>query len=102
MKGPLRQLAVTVMEDDNAAFRWAVAELSPDDTWTVVQEGRSRHRSYHEAMAEGLRRLQAMVPDLDDGPRKDTGPAEQAGGRKPTASFGFGFGLPKYRASGSD
>lgn len=94
MHGALRKLAVTVNEERSKAFSWELVELLPDGAWNVVAVGDRPVRTYHSAMAEGLRELQRMVPDLDLGPRE---PVQEDGARPTRNTFGFGFGLPKYR-----
>ncbi|PZQ77794.1 MAG: hypothetical protein DI563_02620 [Variovorax paradoxus] len=95
MHGALRKLAVTVNEERSRAFSWELVELLPDGAWSVVAVGDRPVRTYHLAMAEGLRELQRMVLDLDLGPREPVHDAED--GARPTRNtFGFGFGLPKY------
>jgi hypothetical protein len=96
MHGALRKLAVTVSEEDSKSFSWEVVELLPDGAWTVVESGRRRLRSYHQAMAEGLLALQNRVPDLDIGPREPIQASDDKAHTSPRNVFGFGFGLPKY------
>lgn len=95
MHGALRKLAVTVNEERSRVFTWELVELLPDGGWSVVAVGDRPVRTYHLAMAEGLRELQRMAPDLDLGPREPVEDAEDKAGPARKV-FGFGFGLPKY------
>ena len=90
--GPLRRIAVTVVEDEAGAYRWRLVELG-DERWQVLGEQPRAMASYKAAMAAGLLELQGMVEDLDAGPREAQ--AEPARAAKGGAAFGFGFGLPK-------
>lgn len=88
----LRHIAVTVVEDEEGAFRWRLVELD-DERWQLLNEQRRGMQSYQAAMAAGLVALQKMVEDLDLGPRE-----KEAEPRRPAQSataFGFGFGMPK-------
>lgn len=90
---PLRRIAVTVIEEEEGAYRWRLVELEGEGWHVLAQQSRSM-KTYKAAMAAGLLELQKMVDDLDVGPRDDE--PEPAKARKKSGSvFGFGFGLPK-------
>jgi len=89
----LRRIAVTVDEIREGRFDWVLMEKDTEShEWKPIRRADSSAATYHEAMAEGLMALQAMVDDLDTGPRggaaekpPDEAP-EQHGGKR----FGFG------------
>lgn len=90
---PLRHLAVTVIQSANKAYRWRVAELTPDGKWFTVDEQQGAEKTYSVAMAAGLVHLQGLVEDLAVGPREkdlEALPPKRKGGL-----FGFGFGVPR-------
>ncbi|WPH16621.1 hypothetical protein [Variovorax paradoxus] len=90
---PLRRIAVTVIEEEEGAYRWRLVELEGEGWHVLAQQSRSM-KTYKAAMAAGLLELQKMVEDLDAGPREDE--PEPAKAKKKSGSvFGFGFGLPK-------
>jgi len=88
----LRNIAVTVTEDEEGAYRWRLVELE-DERWQVLGRQRRAVKTYQAAMAAGLLELQAMIDDLDLGPREPE--AEPRRPAKSGSGFGFGFGLPK-------
>ncbi|MFN9470325.1 hypothetical protein [Acidovorax sp.] len=71
MKTELRHLAVHVVEPRVGDFRWVLIELTQDHTWSEIEIGKVRVATYKQAMADGLVALEAMVRDLDHGPRSD-------------------------------
>jgi len=89
----LRRIAVTVDEIREGRFDWVLMEKDTESKeWKPIRRADSSAATYHEAMAAGLMALQAMVGDLDTGPREgaaekppDEAP-EQRGGKR----FGFG------------
>lgn len=90
---PLRHLAVTVIQSANKAYRWRMAELTPDGKWFAVDEQRDSEKTYGAAMAAGLVQLQGMIEDLAVGPREEdpeAPPRKRKGGL-----FGSGFGVPR-------
>ncbi|MEJ8852821.1 hypothetical protein [Variovorax rhizosphaerae] len=120
---PLRRLAIHVEEPRRGAFQWILSEVDEAATLIEVERAKSRAKTYRQAMADGLRALQAMVDDLDVGPRsqqaveqapsaraapapatprEDDSPSEPAAVVRPTHSMSeprhkataFGFGLP--------
>lgn len=114
MPAPLRSIAVHVTEPETGAFQWALAELCADHTWTELQSAEASCSTYKEAVANGLLALQALIPDLDTGPRaasadqhRRSGPNRGAGrvrseedeepilddGTSPSHQSVFGFGL---------
>ena len=100
----LRSVAVTVLEDSKGAYRWRLVELE-EDNWRLLRQQPRAMKTYKAAMAAGLVELQAMVEDLDVGPReeelgseaeRESAPAPASGsdheeGRKKGAAFGFGL-----------
>ncbi|MEJ8852917.1 hypothetical protein [Variovorax rhizosphaerae] len=120
---PLRRLALHVEEPRRGAFQWILSEVDEAATLVEVERAKSRAKTYREAMADGLRALQAMVDDLDIGPRsqqeleeapsaraaparaahrEDDSPSEPAAATRTAHSkpeprhkaTAFGFGLP--------
>ncbi len=65
----LRHIAVYVEEPKPGRFAWVLAELE-GRSWRRLDKSASPVESYKTAMAEGLVALQAMVEDLDVGPRE--------------------------------
>ncbi|VTU15266.1 hypothetical protein H6CHR_00173 [Variovorax sp. PBL-H6] len=70
----LRHIAVYVEEPKAGRFAWVLAELE-GRSWRQLDKSDSPVASYKTAMAEGLLALQAMVDDLDAGPRESDAPA---------------------------
>lgn len=64
----LRHIAVHVEEPNPGRFAWVLTERGAHD-WQELGKATSLAASYHQAMADGLLALQALVPDLDLGPR---------------------------------
>lgn len=85
----LRSIAVTVEETDADAFEWVLLERGVE--WAPLRRAKRPVATYAKAMAAGLLALQAMVDDLDAGPRE----AEAAAQPPQRATFGFGFGSLK-------
>jgi hypothetical protein len=69
----LRHIAVYVEEPKPGRFAWVLAELERR-SWRQLDRSEAPVASYKTAMAEGLLALQAMVEDLDVGPRKADAP----------------------------
>ena len=69
----LRHIAVYVEEPKRGRFAWVLVELE-GRSWRQLEKSDSPVESYKTAMAEGLVALQAMVEDLDVGPRKADAP----------------------------
>ncbi|MGJ7611184.1 MULTISPECIES: hypothetical protein [unclassified Variovorax] len=89
---PLRRIAVYVDEPEPGWFAWVLSEADEDlSTWSQIETTDEWLRSYKEAMAAGLVALQAMVGDLDRGPREEP-PAEAKRSVGTGTGFGFGFG----------
>lgn len=72
----LRHIAVYVEEPKQGRFAWVLAELE-GRSWRELDRSDSPVGSYKTAMAEGLLALQAMVQDLDIGPRAADAPADE-------------------------
>lgn len=97
----LRHIAVHVEEPRPGRFAWVLSERDQGQ-WQVLQRCASPEASYRQAMADGLLALQALVPDLEQGPRctgegKEPGHARRQHDASPkrTAPAGkayFGFG----------
>jgi hypothetical protein len=88
----LRRIAVTVVEEEEGAYRWRLIEQFGEDWHVLKQQSRSTG-TYKAAMAAGLLDLQRMIDDLDMGPREEE--PETVKAKKTGPVFGFGFGLPK-------
>ena len=97
MAGALRAIAVTVEERAPARFGWLLLERTDEGSkWSALERSGPSFRKYHEAMADGLLALQAMIEDLDEGPRHPEEEQEEdadAARSKQAGLFGFG-GLP--------
>lgn len=86
---PLRRIAVYVEEPEPGWFAWTLIEADEDPAnWSQIETTDEWVGSYKEAMAAGLVALQAMVGDLERGPREE--PPVEA---KKAVSTGFGFGF---------
>jgi len=77
---PLRRLAIHVDEPGQGAFEWILSEVDETARLVGVQRAKSHAKTYHEAMAKGLLALQALIEDLDIGPRE-----KEEGERVPSA-----------------
>ena len=87
---PLRRIAIYVDEPEPGWFAWVLSEAAEDpSTWSQIETTDEWLGSYKEAMGAGLVALQAMVGDLDVGPREKP-PAEAK--KSVGTGFGFGFG----------
>jgi hypothetical protein len=85
----LRSIAVTVEEAEEGGFVWLLLEQDVD--WTPLKRAERPTKSYAKAMADGLFALQALITDLDLGPREPEVDVTSAKHK----TFGFGFGLLK-------
>jgi hypothetical protein len=65
--------------------------LEQDVEWMPLQRAERPTKSYAKAMADGLFALQALITDLDVGPRESEVDATPTNHK----TFGFGFGLLK-------
>jgi hypothetical protein len=90
----LRSIAVTVIEEEEGAYRWRLVELEGEG-WRVLRQQSRAAKTYKAAMAAGLLELQKMAEDIDVGPREEEEPEPAKAARKSGSVFGFGFGLPK-------
>lgn len=102
---PLRRIAVHVDEPHPGKFEWVLNEALPpsSELWTLLDRAKRPVGSYSKAMASGLLALQALVDDLDEGPRAaqedmpDEGNEGDEEDRAPASDGGrrtaFGFGL---------
>ena|SRR6476660_5221597 len=97
---PLRHISVHVDEPDEGVYVWVLMERAGDLRWAEIQRATSGEATYRQAMADGLVALQAMVDDLEVGPRGAAsrsgapGPSPSPsppGPQKPSKPF-FGFG----------
>jgi len=90
MSAPLRPIAVTVEESAPGVFVWRLLEHTDAD-WASLDVAARGSNSYAKAMASGLLALQALVDDLDAGPRDEVligaPPARDSPLARP---FGFG------------
>ena len=88
--GRFRSIAVTVREGPAGSFAWVLLEQDNDESWLELQASSKVAKTYRRAMADGLLALQALIEDLDAGPRDDV---QEASGDKPKGSHAFfGFG----------
>ncbi|CAN7596449.1 hypothetical protein [Acidovorax sp. Leaf78] len=74
MPADLRLIAVHVEEDSAGGFEWVLSERDGRTAWGEIQRSASAAGTYKDAMAGGLVALEAMVEDLDIGPRSSTAP----------------------------
>lgn len=70
----LRHIAVHVEEPKPGRFAWVLSERGAQE-WQQLDRSESVAASYQQAMADGLLALQALVPDLNVGPRHIDEPA---------------------------
>lgn len=97
MPAALRHIAVHVEEPRPRDFRWVLTEQE-GDAWRPIGKATAADATYQEAMAHGLLALQALVDDLDAGPRRaaaDAAAPRQASQERdelPATSGFFGFG----------
>jgi len=68
MPSNLRIIAVHVEEPEPGDFAWVLTERS-GSRWDEIDHAANPVKTYRQAMADGLLALQALVPDLDAGPR---------------------------------
>lgn len=104
MPTPLRPIALHVEEPAEGDFRWVLTERDARGRWAGLDRASAPAGTYRQAMADGLLALQALVDDLDTGPRKavddradadpdadaEDGPADGGAGPKRRTLFGFG------------
>ena len=76
----LRHIAVHVEEPDPGNFAWVLTERKGGGSWRELDKCTAPLATYQAAMAAGLVVLQAMVGDLDVGPRAEE--AAPPGGAK--------------------
>ncbi|MDM0059098.1 hypothetical protein [Variovorax fucosicus] len=69
----LRRISVHVEEPRSGAFEWVLSEADATDAdadqWRVLKRARNAAKTYKDSMADGLVALQALIDDLDTGPR---------------------------------
>lgn len=73
MSAELRHIAVHVEEATPGRFEWVLSERPSGRDWVDIDRSTAAVSTYKVAMAAGLVALQAMVEDLDIGPRRSTG-----------------------------
>jgi hypothetical protein len=83
---PLRSISVTVDEPEHGLYFWQLLEHNGID-WEQLKFAEQPAPTYAQAMAAGLLALQALIDDLDIGPREPD--IETAA---PTKRSLFGFG----------
>ena len=88
--GRFRSLAVTVREGPLGSFSWLLLEQEGDEGWLDLQASPRGVKTYQRAMADGLLALQALIVDLDAGPRDDVPDAGNEEAKGSHAFFGFG------------
>lgn len=86
--GPLRAISLTRQEPEAGTFRWLLLESHQQAEWVELLSADVPDKTYVSAVAKGLVALQALVHDLDIGPR------EEAPTKSKSAVSGrfFGFG----------
>lgn len=110
----LRLIAVHVEEPEPQSFLWVLTERN-GARWREIGRPDAASSTYKKAMADGLLALQAMVDDLDAGPRArgagsdaepaqsaeqiapeqapaPSGPTEAGSAQRPGKNAYFGFG----------
>lgn len=91
----LRHIAVHVEEPAAGGFHWVLTEQSHGSAWLEIQRAGRAAGTYQRAMADGLLALQAMVEDLDAGPRRAApGPARRKAARAPAVMDRQGTRMP--------
>ena len=66
----LRPIAVHVQEAVPSRFHWVLTERGSGNGWAEIQRAPAPAATYRQAMADGLLALQALIDDLDMGPRR--------------------------------
>jgi hypothetical protein len=88
MAGLIRRIAVCVDETSQGKYRWVLIEQTMEPPqWIEIQAAEKPAERYSEAMASGLLALQALIEDLDVGPREAAAPEASP---KRRGRFGFG------------
>lgn len=83
----LRPIAVHVQEAVPSRFHWVLTERGSGNGWAEIQRAPAPAATYRQAMADGLLALQALIDDLDIGPRNAAAQAPGPhGGRARQAS----------------
>lgn len=84
MTNTLRPIAVLVEELRAGRFHWVLTERGSDNAWAEIQRATVPAATYRQAMANGLLALQALVDDLDVGPRtaEPAAPVRKPGRRR--------------------
>jgi len=86
----LRRISVYVEGPERGWFQWVLAEAAEGLlVWHDLKAAEEWAPTYKQAMAEDLLALQALIEDLDQGPR-----AKPPKPKESSAVFGFRFGLP--------
>ena len=62
-------MAIHVEERRRGAFQWILSEVDEADKLVEIERAKSPVKTYYQAVADGLLALQALVEDLDMGPR---------------------------------
>lgn len=65
----LRPIAIHVQEPAPGRFEWVLTERGSGNAWAETQRAPAPAATYRQAMADGLLALQALIDDLDIGPR---------------------------------
>ncbi|WP_146187987.1 hypothetical protein [Acidovorax sp. CF316] len=105
MISALRHIAVYVDEPTEGNFVWVLNERGRDGEWMELERAKSSSPTFKDAMAQGLWKLQSLVPDLNAGPRQpaatasakprenkpEKAPAIDDSSSAPRSAFGFGL-----------
>ncbi len=78
MPTALRPIAIHVQETSPGDFRWVLMEHGDDGAWAEMERSESAAGTYRQALADGLQVLQALIDDLDIGPRRPLKRARKA------------------------
>ena len=95
MANPLRRIAVHVDEAAQGAYRWILIEQKTKSAkWAEIDAASEPIDTYKEAMAAGLIALEALIDDLDVGPR-DAAPSRAAPSKAASPEAAPEEALPK-------
>lgn len=96
----LRPIAVHVQEAAPSRFHWVLTERGSGNGWAEIQRAPAPAATYRQAMADGLLALQALIDDLDIGPRSAAAqaPGPHGGLARQASSTAASAPLPAKRS----
>lgn len=88
--GRLRDIAVSVRATAAGRFEWLLLEGGIASGWAEIDASASPSDSYKTAMADGLLALQALIDDVEMGPREVVQEISEPKREQSRGFFGFG------------